>query len=469
MKRHLLWIGVAFFMLVTGLPAQQQTMRKAVITDSISVPGAGNENFALYLPSHFSTENTWPLLFVFDVEGRGRQSISMFRDAAESEGFVLAASNSLSDTLSILQNMEVANRMLQYVFTLIPIQRNSIYTAGFGSGGQMSTLATSFIKEIRGVISLGAAIPNTDILSEKNPFYFVGITGLGDYQYPTILQDREVLEKKRFPNQLLTFEGGHHWPPSEYLIAALRILRASAPGFGESEDKDEVYRLQYLGVDSLVQAQKLLRAERRLEDEINLFDKVIDTDSLKDKQRSIRRDKVYKAQKRNEQNFLFKETLLREDYTYYLEEDIQTYNFNNLGWWNYQMELIDKHEDSALPAEHFMGMRLKGYLNALVDDYVDIVSGAQVVDEDALSFLWMLKTITEPAAYENYLNIISLSSRHEDYGTALFYLEELLKNGYKDKAQLYLLKDTALLRITPEFNALIEKYLKDARYELIEE
>ena len=57
----------------------------------------------------------------------------------------------------------------------------------------------------------------------------------------------------------------------------------------------------------------------------------------------------------------------------------------------------------------------------------------------------------------------------EDYGTALFYLEELLKNGYTDKSELYELENTALFRITPEFNMLVEKYLRDARYEIIEQ
>lgn len=51
----------------------------------------------------------------------------------------------------------------------------------------------------------------------------------------------------------------------------------------------------------------------------------------------------------------------------------------------------------------------------------------------------------------------------------MFYLEELLKTGYNDKQELYALEDTALLRITPEFNELVYKYLKDARYDVIEE
>ena len=81
----------------------------------------------------------------------------------------------------------------------------------------------------------------------------------------------------------------------------------------------------------------------------------------------------------------------------------------------------------------------------------------------------MLKTITQPKEYSYYLKIISYSTKIDDYGTSLFYLEELLKNGYTDKEKLYELENTALLRITPEFNEIVEKYLKKARYEVIEE
>jgi hypothetical protein len=133
------------------------------------------------------------------------------------------------------------------------------------------------------------------------------------------------------------------------------------------------------------------------------------------------------------------------------------------------MEELKKHEKSGKLAEQYMGTRLNGYLNALIEDNIDLLLREKVTDEEALLFLYMLKTISSPLEYKYYLKIISLSSKYEDYGTALFYLEELLKNGYKDKTQLYQLEHTALIRITPEYNTIIGKFLKDARYEIIEE
>jgi len=149
-----------------------------------------------------------------------------------------------------------------------------------------------------------------------------------------------------------------------------------------------------------------------------------------------------------------------------MEEDVYTYNFNNLGWWNHQMGVIDKFISSSKPFEKQMGHRLKGFVNVLAEDNIKIVLSEEVVDEDALAFLYMLKTILEPDNYEFYLQTISLSAKNDDFGTSLFYLEEVLKKGFKDKEKLYSLENTALFRITPEFNELVSKYLDDARYDI---
>lgn len=47
---------------------------------------------------------------------------------------------------------------------------------------------------------------------------------------------------------------------------------------------------------------------------------------------------------------------------------------------------------------------------------------------------------------------------------AYYYLEEMLKNGYKDEQGVHSIEHTAILRITPEFNELVKKYLGTSRY-----
>jgi hypothetical protein len=312
-----------------------------------------------------------------------------------------------------------------------------------------------------------------DILDTNNLFHFIGIVGKEDYAYPEMLAGKSIMGRLKFPNQLLVFNGGHEWPNTQYLGKALEIFNLSAMAKGQSE-KDEAYindtYAQNLEeINLLIESNRLIQADNLLDEVMSVYRVLKDGDSLKRIKRELKKNKLFKTMTRNENNTLLKESFIKEDYVYYLEEDLATYNYNNLGWWIYQMGELKKYDNSKIEAEREMGKRLLGYVNALIEDNIDIVNSGNQVDQEVLSLLWMLKTITDPTDHSYYLKIISNSAKMEDYGTSLFYLEELLKKGYMDKAELYSLENTALLRITPEFNEIVAKYLKDARYETIEE
>ena len=232
---------------------------------------------------------------------------------------------------------------------------------------------------------------------------------------------------------------------------------------------DKAFKEDIIKVNQLKGSVKLLLTEQYMGEMMSIYGAHKNLDSLRLVQRDVRRNKLFRSMKRAENAIRLKEALLKEDYQYYIEEDVLTHNFNNLGWWNYQMTEINKFINGTNEHEKKMGNRLLGYVNALAEDNIDIVNSEALIDEDALALLYMLKTILEPQNFDFYLKLISLSAKNEDFGTALFYLEEALKKGFKDKDRLYGLENTALLRIKPEFNKLVSEYLKDARYEIIEE
>ncbi len=196
----------------------------------------------------------------------------------------------------------------------------------------------------------------------------------------------------------------------------------------------------------------------------SLFEDLADTDWLRWKRKTLRGERGYKDQKRDWERVVLNERILIDDYIFYLDDDVLNFNLNNLGWWNNQMEKIKKFKASPKKEEQLSGLRLEGFVNALIADYIAVSAMGPKPDDDALIFLYMLKTITAPAEEENYLKVISLTAKYSDFGTANFYLEELLKNGYKDADRLYNLPHTGLLRISPEYNSIIARYLGEARY-----
>ena len=453
------------------MQAQEFTLKKGIITDSLEV--VKDESFAIYLPTNFTMDRKWPLVLVFDMEGRGKRVVSMFTNAAEGQGYIVIGSNSILDTVSVSKNMLATGRLLKKVAELIPTDENRIYSAGFSAGGKFASLVPSFISGFKGVISIGSAIPNYELLTSKKAFHFMGIVGNEDFNYPDMVAARPTLKRLKFPNHLWVFDGGHEWPATEYIERALITATLHAMSKGSLPKNEsfiaDTFNKELDDYNDYLSKNDFLTAYDRLSEIISIYQLHRPVDSLLDQRKLLRKNRSYRMARRNENAALFKESFIRDEYQYNLLEDIGTLNYNNLGWWNYQVGELKKYAQKTSKAEQKMGLRLLAYLNALIEDNIDIEEAEVRVNEEVVSFLWMLKTITEPDNFEYYLKIISDSAKYEDFGTSLFYLEELLKQGYKDKAALYSLEHTALLRITPEFNELIEKYLKEARYEIIEE
>ncbi|NAY90315.1 alpha/beta hydrolase [Muricauda sp. JGD-17] len=469
-KIHLLFI--LQFLIVQGIFSQQIALKKGVILEGLSIHDSIPETFSLYLPTTFNADRKWPLLMVFDLNGEEKRTLSMFLQAAEQEGYLLAAPH-ISDTVSLSANMVSTGKTIEHIANLLPVQQNRIYTAGANSGARFSNLVPIFIKNVSGAISIAATIANTDLLNVKQPFHFVGIVGKNNFEYTSMLAVEKILDRFKFPNQILLHEKEGAWPDLEYLKKSLQLLTLGAMAKGvvpkDSTYVESAFNEDVKKVNGLIQRRKLLLAEQYLGEMTSIYGAHRNLDSLRAVLKDLRRDKLYRAMRRGENNAFLKESLLKEDYQYYMEEDILSHNFNNLGWWNFQMQELEKFISGTDIYEKQMGNRLQNFVNALAVDNINIELSEPIIDEDALAFLYMLKTVLEPENFDYYLNIISLSSKNEDFGTALFYLEEALKKGFKDTDKLYNLEDTALFRITPEFNKVVSKYLKDARYDIIEE
>lgn len=106
---------------------------------------------------------------------------------------------------------------------------------------------------------------------------------------------------------------------------------------------------------------------------------------------------------------------------------------------------------------------MKGYVRYLVDSYKNELPEKEENLEENL-FLNILSTIVDKKDFESYRKIISLSAQDQDNETALFYLEQMLKNGYKDLNALYTIEGTLALRISKKYNELVKKYLGNSKY-----
>ena len=229
MKKILL---LAFVLISSVGYSQELRLLRGAITENLVVNDTVNETYSLYLPSNFEVKRPWPVAFVMDLKGKGKAAVSILINAAEQEGYVLASSNNLSDTLAISENVLIANRMFNAVFNTIPTAKNRTYTAGFDSGAMFASILPTFIREIKGVISIGASVGNVEILNTKQPFQFIGLVNRSDYNFTSMYNTKQVLNKLKFPNELLVFDGARNLPEKETIAKAFRMLTLTSMAKG---------------------------------------------------------------------------------------------------------------------------------------------------------------------------------------------------------------------------------------------
>jgi hypothetical protein len=271
----------------------------------------------------------------------------------------------------------------------------------------------------------------------------------------------------KFPVEVYTYEGNEDWPEPEVISSIVGSLTLQAMEEGlrpvDQSAVNELYEQDLSRVNKLVSNVNLVRAHELLQTMSEKYSGLHELSQVEDKLNFLRKSRNYISQKKEYQEVLEKEMRLMEDFAYYLEDDILTRNFENLGWWNYQKIRLDSISKTG-GAEGKMAERLKGYVGDVANRYREEFEDQKRVSLESKMITNLVATIYNPHNYEAYKNIITLSAQDDDFDTALYYLEEMLKNGYKNMESLYEIPGTLGLKLTPEFNQLIEKYIGTSRY-----
>ncbi len=465
------FVFLAIFMCLSG-QAQDIRLKKGVINRNLPLTDSIGQNLEIFLPSYYDSSRKWPVLFICDITHNVSPAMRLLQGAAETNGYVLASTRALADSIPLTTNVMQISGSLDLLAAFVPMNTDRLYVAGFGDAGEFAALMPNLMTAVDGVLEVDAAPPNQELISNRKDYDYVSLLSRAEAAYLSMLDFEDQLGRKGISNHVLYYNGDRDLPSPELLNRGLQTLTVLAMRSGR-EVMDTTFIREVS--EAYLQDAYRLRAQGnawlaydRLEEASDLFDDTEQEGIIKDALREIRRTGAYSSQRREAANLRLREEIMRDDYLYYLEEDLISFNLENLGWWRFQMENIKKFQASGKREEKLMGLRLESYVTDLADFFIRGARSSEMPDDDALVFLYMLKTIIVPQEAENYLEVISLTSKYSDFGTALFYLEELLKTGYSDKERLYDLEHTALLRITPEFNALVEKYLKEARYEIPE-
>jgi predicted esterase len=232
-------------LLPAGAPAATEFPRGQVV-QRVVVADTSSQSYALYLPSAYTPEKLWPVLFMLDARGNALVPLERFRAAAERFGWILVSSyNSRSDT-SHDPNSPAMTAMWNDAVRRFSIDGRRVYATGFSGGGRAAVaMAYDLPGRIAGVIGAGAGFADSQAPVKKVPFAYFGTVGDRDMNYYEIRSLEEKLEAAKVPHRIVYFEGGHTWMSPEIAEEAVAWMELQAMKSGARPKDDEaIARLQ---------------------------------------------------------------------------------------------------------------------------------------------------------------------------------------------------------------------------------
>ena len=164
--------------------------------EKVACPSDPAQTYALYLPSAYTTERRWPLLFVFDPRGRGTFAAEIFRDAAERFGWIIASSDNTQSDGAWEPNARALAAMWPDVLRGYAVDPKRIYAAGFSGGASVAWALGRETGAIAGVIASGAPNPGTESPKPVR-FAWFGSAGRADFNFPRREGDRCANRRRR--------------------------------------------------------------------------------------------------------------------------------------------------------------------------------------------------------------------------------------------------------------------------------
>jgi predicted esterase len=219
--------------------AQSDSLPRGQIVERVEALSDSSQTYALYLPSNYTPDRKWPVLYAFDPGARGRAPVERFKEAAEKYGWiVLGSNNSRNGPWNVAVN--AWNAMLTDTHQRFAIDDERMYATGFSGGARVAASIAADCKCLAGVIANGAGFPVNRAPSPQMHFVFFGAAGLDDFNFQEIKSLEEPLTKAGISHRIQTFEGRHEWAPVAVATAAVAWMELQAIKAGK-RPRDEAF------------------------------------------------------------------------------------------------------------------------------------------------------------------------------------------------------------------------------------
>jgi len=212
---------VALALLALQVPPSD--LPRGQVIESVACLANTEETYSLYLPSTYTPDRPWPLLMGFHPAARGRAIVVTYRAAAETYGYIVAASNT-SRNGPWEVSLRAVQAMSADVGRRFSIDSKRFYMTGHSGGARVAMQVALGTGQIAGVIASSAGYPDATPRASV-PFLVFGTAGTEDFNHLEMrLLDRALTS----PHRLAVFQGGHTLPPADVALDAIEWLELQA-------------------------------------------------------------------------------------------------------------------------------------------------------------------------------------------------------------------------------------------------
>lgn len=230
---RLLKLSVFVSLVLSVRVAAAQAPDRGVPVERVVCAGDPSQTYALYLPSGYTPERRWSVIFAFHPAARGPLMVEKFRAAAEQYGYIVAASNNSRNGSNDV-SAAAAQAVSADVGRRFSIDPERVYLAGMSGGARVAMGIALANTRIAGVIASSAGFPDSRPRS-KVPFAVFGTAGTEDFNY---MEMRLLDQRLASPHFLAVFRGGHTLPPDDVAVDAVEWLELQAMKSGR-RSRDE--------------------------------------------------------------------------------------------------------------------------------------------------------------------------------------------------------------------------------------
>jgi pimeloyl-ACP methyl ester carboxylesterase len=251
-------------LLAAGLPVTDLAateLARGEIVERVACEKDPEISYALYLPSAYSAETLWPIVWCISPGGNGLRPVQLLQPAAERYGYILVGAYDCRNGPwpATDRAMKAMARDVDRRFAIDPRRHY-----GIGLSGGARIVLDRAIKErraFRGVILCGAVYSPRRQLPRSGDLLIIGMVGDGDLALSEHMRAEKELAGK-FPQWHEVFVGIHQWPPQKLATEAVELIEAMAMLEG-GKQRDDTF-LEHLVDQRMAAAEQLLTSGQPL-------------------------------------------------------------------------------------------------------------------------------------------------------------------------------------------------------------